>query len=82
MGLVAAQIVEWDALLEVALVSLVGGVGLIAVFSIAVAGAVAFVDFRREGRPVEAGAFAALALIATAVCIAAIVYGIWVMAAK
>jgi hypothetical protein len=82
MSLVAAEIVEWDALIEVILVSLGGGVGLIAAFSIAVAGAVRFVDFRRDGRPVEAGAFAALALIAMAVCIAAIVYGIWVMAAK
>jgi NhaP-type Na+/H+ or K+/H+ antiporter len=82
MSLVAAEIVEWDALIEVILVSLSGGVGLIAAFSIAVAWAVRFVDFRRDGRPVEAGAFAALALIAMAVCIAAIVYGIWVMAAK
>jgi hypothetical protein len=78
----AAEIIEWDALLEVTLVSLLGGVGVIAVFSIAVAGAVAFVDFRRDGRPVEAGAFAAVALIATVACIAAVVYGIWVMAAK
>jgi hypothetical protein len=82
VSLVAAEIIEWDALLEVTLVSLLGGVGVIAVFSIAVAGAVAFVDFRRDGRPVEAGAFAAVALIATVACIAAVVYGIWVMAAK
>ncbi len=74
-----AAIVDWGALLDVVLVSLVGGVGLTALFSIAVASAISFVDFRREGRPVEAGAFVAVALIAVVGCVAALVYGIGVM---
>lgn len=74
-----AAIVDWGALLEVVVVSLVGGVGLTALFSFAVAGAISFVDFRREGRPVEAGAFAALALVAIAACLVGVVYGIGVM---
>lgn len=76
MTSLVAAIVDWGALLKVVVVSLVGGVGLTAVFSIAVAGAISFVDFRRDGRPVEAGAFAAVALVAIAACVAAVAYGI------
>jgi len=77
-----AAIVEWDALLEVVVVSLVVGVGVTAVFSIAVLGAVRFVDFRRDGRPVEAAFFGLLSLVALAVSLAAIVYGMAVMVSK
>jgi hypothetical protein len=79
MPLPFAAVVEWSALLEVILVSLVAGVGVTAVFSIAVAGAVCFVDFRREGRRAAATAFAALAVIAIAACVAAVASGIAVM---
>ncbi len=78
MGPIAA-IVDWQALFEVVVVSLLAGVGLVAVFSIAVAGAVRFADFRRDGRPLEAGAFALVALVALAVCLVAIAAGIVVM---
>jgi hypothetical protein len=74
-----AAVVDWDALLEVVLVSLAGGVGLTALFSIAVAGAVSSVDLRRDGRPVEAGALAAVALAAIVTCMIALVYGIGLM---
>lgn len=77
--LVAAEIVDWGALLKVIVVSLVGGVGLTAVFSLAVAGAIAFVDFRREGRPLEAVAFAVVAMAAVVACLAAIAYGLTLM---
>jgi hypothetical protein len=76
---VAAAIVDWEALLKVVVVSLVGGVGLTAVFSIAVAGAVSFVDFHRDGRLLQAGAFALMALVAIATCLAAVGYGIATM---
>ena len=74
-----AAIVDWRALLEVVLVSLVGGVGLTAAFSIAVAGAISSVDYRREGRPAEARFFAAAAFFAIAACVVAVAYGIAVM---
>jgi hypothetical protein len=77
-----AAIVEWDALLEVVVVSLVVGVGVTAVFSIAVLGAVRFVDFRRDGRPLEATFFGLLSLVALAASLAAIVYGMAVMVSK
>lgn len=82
MGSLATAIVDWDALLEIVVVSLVGGVGLTAVFSIAVAGAISFVDFRRDGRPVEAGVFALVALVAVAACLAAVGYGIATMVSR
>lgn len=82
MSLVAAAIVDWGALGKVIVVSLVAGVGLTAVFSIAVAGAVSFADFRRERRPVAAGAFAIVALVASVACLAAIAYGIALMIAN
>lgn len=78
-SLVAAAIVDWGALLKVVVVSLIGGVGLTAAFSVAVAGAVAFADFRREGRTLEAGAFALVALTAFLACLAAIAYGLALM---
>ena len=78
----AAGIVDWGSLLEVIAVSLVGGVGVTAVFSLAVLGAVRSVDSAREGRPVAAGAFAAVAFAALAGCLAAIVYGIAIMVSK
>ncbi len=79
---VVAAIVDWGALLEVVVVSLVGGVGLTAVFSVAVMGAVRSIDFARDGRPLEAGAFGAIALVAVAACVAATIYGIVVMVSK
>ena len=77
-----AAIVDWEALLEVVVVSLVAGVGLTAVFSIAVLGTVRFVDFRRDGRGFEAGLFAILALVALAGVLVAIVYGMALMVSK
>ena len=78
----AAQIVDWGSLLEVIVISLVGGVGLTAVFSVAVVGAVRSVDAARDGRGVAAGAFGVVALVGLVVCLAAIFFGIAVMAAK
>ena len=77
-----AAIVDWNSLLEVVVVSLVGGVGLTAVFSIAVMGAVRSIDFARDGRPLEAGAFGVVSLVAVAACVAATIYGIVVMVSK
>jgi uncharacterized membrane protein len=74
--------VDTKALLEVVVAAFVAGIGVIVVFSIAVAGAVRFVDKRRDGRPIEAaffGVVAALALIASA---AAVIGGILVMTQK
>ena len=79
---VAATIVDVDALLEVAAVSLVAGVGVTAVFSIAISGLVRSVDLRRDGRRVEAAVSAAVAAVALAVSVAAVAVGIVVMTHK
>jgi hypothetical protein len=78
----AAAIVDWSALGEVIGVSLVVGVGVTAVFSVAVLGAVRSVDSARDGRPLAAGAYGTLALVAVAGCFAAIVFGIVLMVSK
>ena len=78
----AAEIVDWGSLLEVIVVSLAAGVGLTAVFSLAVLGAVRSVDSARDRRPLVAGAFVALALAALGVCLAAVAYGIGIMISK
>jgi hypothetical protein len=74
-----ATIVEWEAVLDTVLASVVAGVGVTFAFSIAIWGVARFVDYNRGERPVAAGAaglVAALGLLATA---ASLVVGILVM---
>jgi hypothetical protein len=77
-----ATIVEGRELLEAVVASIVAGVGVTFVFSIAIWGAARFADLSRGDRPLAAGAAAlvsALALLATA---AAVVIGIIAMTSK
>jgi hypothetical protein len=78
----AAPIVDWAALGKAAAAALVTGVGVTGAFSIAVLGATRSTEMRRGRRGTEAGAFAVLGLLGAAVCVAAIVGGIIVMASK
>jgi hypothetical protein len=74
-----AVIVETEDLLQTVLASVVAGVGITVVFSIAIWGAARFVDLSRSERPVAAataGALGGLALIAT---LSSVVVGILVM---
>ena len=75
--ILAAKLIDTDALLNVVWVSFVGAVGGTAAFSIAIAGAARFVDLRRDGRPTEAGMFAAIAGLALAVCLGAVAFGLY-----
>jgi hypothetical protein len=77
-----ATIVEGKALLETVLASVVAGVGVTFVFSIAIWGVARFVDLSRGERPVAAGAAAAVAATALAATAAAVVVGILVMTGK
>jgi hypothetical protein len=77
-----ATIVEWEAVLDTVLASVIAGVGVTFVFSVAIWGVARFADYSRDERPLAAGAagaVAALALVATA---AALVIGILVMTGK
>lgn len=77
-----ATIVETQDLLETVAASLIAGVGVTIVYSIAVYGATRFVDLSRDERPLAAGAAAAIALLAFLASIAAVVFGLIVMTSK
>lgn len=77
-----ATIVETKELVETVIASVVAGVGITAVFSVAIWGGARFVDLSRGGRPVAAGAAAALGALALLATVAAIVIGILVMTSK
>ena len=78
----AADAVDWDALLEVVYSALAAGLGVALAFSIAVAGSTRFADEVREDRMTRAVLFGTLAVVALLVCVAAIVLGIVVMTRK
>ena len=77
-----ATIVETKELVETVIASLVAGVGVTAVFSVAIWGGARFVDFSRDGRPVAAAAAVAVGVLALATTLAAVVFGIVVMTSK
>jgi hypothetical protein len=77
-----AEIVQTKELVETVIASLVAGVGVTAIFSMAIWGGARFVDLNRSGRPVVAGAAAALAGLALLGTLAAVVIGIVVMTSK
>jgi hypothetical protein len=79
---VLATIIETRELLETVAASLIAGVGITIVYSIAVYGATRFADLSSDGRSIVAGAAVVMAVIAFAVCIAAVVFGIIVMTDK
>ena len=77
-----ATIVETKELVETVIASLVAGVGVTAVFSMAIWGGARFVDFNRDGRPVAAAAAVAVSVLALAATLAGVVFGIVVMTSK
>jgi hypothetical protein len=77
-----ASIVDTDALLEVVWVSLAAGIGLTAVYGLAIVGATRAVEAGRRGRPVEAALFGALGVAGAAVVVAACVLGLVLLSDK
>ncbi len=77
-----ATIVETKELIETVIASLVAGVGITAVFSVAIWGGARFVDLSRDDRPLAAGAAALLAVLGLATTLAAVIFGIVVMTSK
>ena len=80
--MLAAKVVDWDALFEVVYSALGAGLGVALAFSIAVAGSTRFADEVRENRMTRAAMYAVVAAAGLLVCAAAIVLGIVVMTAK
>ncbi|HET9163912.1 MAG TPA: hypothetical protein VFN89_10805 [Solirubrobacterales bacterium] len=77
-----AEIVQTKELVETVIASLVAGVGVTAIFSMAIWGGARFVDLSRSGRPVAAGAAATLCGLALVVTLGAVAAGIVVMTSK
>ncbi len=77
-----AVIVETKELLETVVASLVAGVGMTFVFSIAIWGAARFAEHSRSERPVAAGAAAAAAVLALVVTAGGVAIGIVAMTNK
>lgn len=77
-----AVVVETKELLETVVASLVAGVGITVIFSVAIWGVARFADLSRGDRPLAAGAAAALAALAALVTLAAVVFGVVVMSSK
>jgi lysylphosphatidylglycerol synthetase-like protein (DUF2156 family) len=79
---VIAVVVETKDLLQTIAASLIAGIGVTAIFSIAIWGAARFVDLNRNERPLAAGAAATLAGAALAATLIAVAFGIVVMTRK
>jgi hypothetical protein len=79
---ILAAVVDWEALRDVVVASLVGGIGVTIVFSLAIYGSTRFTEMQREHRAVEAAGFAALAFLGLAVTAGAVAFGMYEMLAK
>lgn len=77
-----AVVVETKNLLETVVASVVAGVGITVVFSIAIWGVARFADLSRNERPIAAGAAATLAALAGLGTLAAVAFGIVIMSSK
>jgi cation transporter-like permease len=77
-----AVVVETKELLETVIASVVAGVGITVVFSVAIWGVARFADLSRNERPIAAGAAATLAALAGLVTLAAVAFGLVIMSSK
>ena len=77
-----ATVVDWTAVWQTVVASLVTGVGVTTFYGVVIYGTARFADYNRSGRSLAATASAALAVAAALACIASIVLGIIVMTSK
>lgn len=77
-----ATLVQGQELVETVLASVIAGVGVTAVFAIAIWGVGRFADLSRSERPLAAGGAAFVAVLALVAVLAAVVFGIVVMTRK
>jgi hypothetical protein len=80
--ILAAKVVEWDKIGQVAYSALGVALAVAIAFSLAVAGGTRFAEERRDGAAARATMWAVVATLGLAVCLAAIVLGIVVMTTK
>ncbi len=77
-----ATLVEWEELLETVLASVLAGVGVTAIFAVAIWGVGRSSDLNRSEKTLAAGVAAVVASAALACVAAAVVIGIVVMTKK
>lgn len=77
-----ATLVETKELAETVIASVIAGVGITAIFSVAIWGGARFADLNRGGRPLAAGVAAVLGGLALLATLAGVVVGILVMTSK
>jgi cation transporter-like permease len=77
-----ADVVDVGDLLNVVWTSLVAGIGVCAVFSLAIVGFARATDMRREGQAAAASAYAVLMVVAFVTVMAVVVFGVIVMTSK
>jgi predicted RND superfamily exporter protein len=80
--MLAAKVVEWDKIGQLAYSAVVVALAVAIAFSVAVAGGTRFAEERRDGTAARATMWVVLAALGFAVCLAAIVLGIVVMTTK
>jgi hypothetical protein len=81
-GLPFAEIVDWRQLLEVVEAGLLAGIGISIAFSLVILGAVRAGEAQQQSRPAAMVLYGAVALVALAVCLGAVGFGISTMLAK
>jgi hypothetical protein len=77
-----ATVVDSKALLQSVAAALVAGIGVTAIFCVAIFGAARFADMNRSGRPAAAVAFGIVAILALIAFAGAIVVGLVAMTSK
>ena len=77
-----ATVVDWTAVWQTVVASVVTGVGVTTFYGVAIYGTTRFADLNRSGRSMAATAAGALAFLAALACIGSIVLGIIVMTSK
>jgi lipid-A-disaccharide synthase-like uncharacterized protein len=76
------SVVDWSALGKAAAAALVSSIALALAFSLAVFGTTRWLECRRDGRAAVSSLFAVAGLLGAAVCLAAVIGGVIVMASK
>jgi hypothetical protein len=77
-----ATLVETKEMTETVVASVVAGIGITVIFSIAIWGAARFIDLSRSERPVAAGAAAVVTALALVGTLGSVALGIIVMTSK
>ena len=75
-------VVELEALLDVVIASLLAGVGVTGMFALVIYSATRAAELQRDGAWAGAGVMGLIAVVGLLLCIAVVVFGIQLMAAK